>query len=73
MGLREENAIRERATADDFKEWVPEAMRDRLLRVKDLHAERRVALDGYSIVRCRECGWNWPCPTIAAIFQEDEP
>lgn len=33
----------------------------------DLHAERRRTVDGYTLRWCRECGQDYPCPTVQTL------
>jgi hypothetical protein len=35
--------------------------------VRELHAARVRDVDGYMLRWCRECGQNWPCPTLDAL------
>ena len=56
-------------SSDDGEERPEDAARRfarRLEAVTDLHAERWRDLEGSTLVWCRECGQNWPCPTIRA-------
>lgn len=59
----------------DFAE-TPEATVRRFARqlelIRELHQERRYDGDGFTVRRCRECGWNWPCPTTRALYADVE-
>lgn len=43
-----------------------ESLVKRLEVVEDLHAPRSRDVDGHLLRWCRECGQNWPCPTVKA-------
>ncbi len=62
-------------SSDDGEERPEDAARRfarRLEAVTDLHAERWRDLEVSTLVWCRECGQNWPCPTIRAATTDGE-
>jgi hypothetical protein len=53
----------------------------RLLRIDVMHAVRERTIEAYNdagypqavtLRTCRECGHNWPCPTLLTANDEDE-
>ncbi len=48
----------------------PIHLAERLAAVLTLHSCRQRDGDGFTIRWCRECGQNWPCPTVLAAGPE---
>lgn len=61
-----EDACEERHLTERPEDTVRRYAR-RLVAIEELHAERHRDVDGYTLRWCRECGQNWPCPTIEAV------
>ena len=62
-------------SSDEGEERPEDAARRfarRLEAVTSLHAERWRDLEGSTLVWCRECGQNWPCPTIRAATTDGD-
>ena len=46
---------------------VAQTCTERLNRIREYHSPRRLDGDGFTMIWCRECRQNWPCPTSEAV------
>lgn len=63
------------SSAENTQETAEDAARrfaGYLVAVEKLHEPRFRDVEGYTLRWCRECGQNWPCPTMSAVRGEDD-